>query len=64
MLKAAYRFFANDAIEPPDLLLNHIEATYGRQRCLRLRLLMSAYTGESYSTMCSVAKPLYTVPLR
>ncbi len=30
MLKAAYRFFANDAIEPQDILLSHIEATYGR----------------------------------
>ena len=30
MLKAAYRFFANDAIEPQDVLLSHIEATYGR----------------------------------
>ena len=29
-LKAAYRFFANDAIEPQDVLLSHIEATYGR----------------------------------
>jgi hypothetical protein len=30
MLKAAYRFFDNDAIEPQDVLLSHIEATYGR----------------------------------
>ena len=30
VLKAAYRFFANDAIEPQDVLLSHIEATYGR----------------------------------
>ena len=30
MLKAAYRFFDNDAIEPQDMLLSHIEATYGR----------------------------------
>ena len=30
MLKAPYRFFANDAIEPQNLLLSHIEATYGR----------------------------------
>jgi hypothetical protein len=30
MLKAAYRFFDNDAIEPHDVLLSHIEATYGR----------------------------------
>jgi Transposase DNA-binding/Transposase Tn5 dimerisation domain len=30
MLKAAYRFFANDAIEPQAVLLSHIEATYGR----------------------------------
>jgi Transposase DNA-binding/Transposase Tn5 dimerisation domain len=30
MLKAAYRFFDNDAIAPQDVLLSHIEATYGR----------------------------------
>src|SRR5215470_2174187 len=28
--KAAYRFFANDAIEPQDVLDSHIEATYCR----------------------------------
>jgi Transposase DNA-binding/Transposase Tn5 dimerisation domain len=28
--KAAYRFFSNDAIAPQDILLSHIEATYGR----------------------------------
>ena len=30
MLKAAYRFFDNDAIEPQDVLHSHIEATYSR----------------------------------
>jgi len=30
MRKAAYRFFDHDAIEPQDVLLSHIEATYGR----------------------------------
>jgi hypothetical protein len=30
MLKAAYRFFANDAIEPQDFLHSHIESTYNR----------------------------------
>jgi hypothetical protein len=30
MLTAAYRCFDNDAIEPQDVLLSHIEATYGR----------------------------------
>jgi Transposase DNA-binding/Transposase Tn5 dimerisation domain len=30
MLKAAYRFFSNDAIEPQDLLQSHSEATYSR----------------------------------
>jgi hypothetical protein len=29
-LKAAYRFFSNDAIAPQDILLSHIEATSGR----------------------------------
>ena len=32
MLKAAYRFFANDAIAPHDVLDSHIEATYRRLR--------------------------------
>ena len=30
MRKAAYRFFANDAIAPQDVLHSHIEATYSR----------------------------------
>ena len=30
MLKAAYRFFANDDIEPQDFLSSHIESTYKR----------------------------------
>ena len=30
MLKGAYRFLSNDAVEPQDLLHSHIEATYGR----------------------------------
>ena len=30
MLKAAYRFFENEAIEPHDIRHSHIEATYGR----------------------------------
>src|SRR4029434_9982394 len=30
MRKAAYRFFDNEAIEPPDVLQSHIEATYHR----------------------------------
>jgi hypothetical protein len=30
MLKAAYRFFANDDIEPQDCLYSHIESTYRR----------------------------------
>jgi hypothetical protein len=30
MLKAASRFFDNDAIEPQDVLISHREATYGR----------------------------------
>ena len=30
MLKAAYRFFDNGAIEPQDVLRSHVEATYGR----------------------------------
>ena len=30
MLKAAYRFFDNADIEPPDIIQSHIEATYSR----------------------------------
>jgi hypothetical protein len=30
MLKAAYRFFDNDAIDAQDLLQSHVESTYRR----------------------------------
>jgi len=30
MLKAAYRFFSNDDIDPQDVLSSHIESTYSR----------------------------------
>jgi hypothetical protein len=44
MLKAAYRFFANDAIEPHDVLHSHIEATYRRLATVPLVLAVQDTT--------------------
>jgi len=38
MLKAAYRFFANDAIDPANMLASHVQATYQRLRQVPLVL--------------------------
>lgn len=44
MLKAAYRFFSNDAIEPQDVLHSHIEATYSRLATVPLVLAVQDTT--------------------
>jgi Transposase DNA-binding/Transposase Tn5 dimerisation domain len=49
MLKAAYRFFANDAIEPQDILLSHIEATYGRLSKVPLVLAVQDTTAVDWT---------------
>ncbi len=50
MLKAAYRFFDNDAIEPQDVLLSHIQATYGRLAQVPLVLAAQDTTEVNWTT--------------
>jgi hypothetical protein len=40
-LKAAYRFFANDAIAPDAILTSHVQATYARLRAVPLALAIN-----------------------
>ena len=44
MLKAAYRFFDNDAIDAQDVLQSHVEATYGRLATVPLVLAVQDTT--------------------
>lgn len=44
MLKAAYRFFDNDAVDPADMLASHVQATYARLRCVPLVLAVQDTT--------------------
>ena len=44
MLKAAYRFFDNDAITPHDMLASHVQATYARLRTVPLALAVQDTT--------------------
>jgi len=50
MLKAAYRFFDNDTVEPQDVLLSHIEATYGRLAQVPLVLAAQDTTEVNWTT--------------
>ncbi len=50
MLKAAYRFFDNDAVEPQDVLLSHIEATYHRLAQVPLVLAAQDTTEVNWTT--------------
>jgi hypothetical protein len=50
MLKAAYRFFANDAIEPQDFLSCHIEATYSRLHQVPLVLAVQDTTEVDWTS--------------
>jgi hypothetical protein len=50
MLKAAYRFFANDAIEPQDFLSSHIEATYSRLQQVPLVLAVQDTTAVDWTS--------------
>jgi Transposase DNA-binding/Transposase Tn5 dimerisation domain len=50
MLKAAYRFFANDAIEPQDFLASHIEATYSRLHQVPLVLAVQDTTEVDWTS--------------
>jgi transposase-like protein/transposase Tn5 family protein len=50
MLKAAYRFFANDAIAPQDCLSSHIEATYSRLHQVPLVLAVQDTTEVDWTS--------------
>ena len=50
MLKAAYRFFANDAIEPQDVLDSHIEATSRRLHHVPLVLAVQETTEVDWTS--------------
>ena len=49
MLKAADRFFDNAAIEPQEVLLSHIEATYGRRAPVPLGLAVQDTTAVDWT---------------
>jgi hypothetical protein len=51
MLKAAYRFFDNDAIEPHDIVHSHTEATYGRLDAVPLVLAVQDTTEVNWTNL-------------
>src|SRR6266705_5877962 len=51
MLKAAYRFFTNDAIVPDDMLQSHIEATYSRLSAAPLVLAVQDTTEAHWTNL-------------
>jgi len=51
MLRAAYRFFANDDIEPPDIVQSHIEATYSRLNPVPLVLAVQDTTEADWTSL-------------
>src|SRR5207302_1850777 len=51
MLKAAYRFFANDDIAPDDMLQSHIEATYSRLNAVPLVLAVQDTTEANWTNL-------------
>lgn len=51
MLKAAYRFFDNDDIEPSDIVQSHIEATYGRLHHVPVVLAVQDTTEADWTSL-------------
>jgi Transposase DNA-binding/Transposase Tn5 dimerisation domain len=51
MLKAAYRFFDNEAIEPPELVQSHIEATYSRLHAVPVVLAVQDTTEVDWTSL-------------
>ena len=51
MLKAAYRFFANDDIAPDDILQSHIEATSSRLTAVPLVLAVQDTTEANWTNL-------------
>lgn len=49
-IKAAYRFFDNEAIDPQELLASHTAATVGRMQGQRVVLAVQDTTALNYST--------------
>jgi len=49
MLKAAYRFFTNDAIAPDDIVQSHIEATYSRLNAVPIVLAVQDTTEANWT---------------
>src|SRR2546428_10184580 len=49
MLKAAYRFFDNDAIDAQDLLQSHVESTYRRLEDASVVLAVHDTTGDTWT---------------
>jgi Transposase DNA-binding/Transposase Tn5 dimerisation domain len=55
MLKAAYRFFANDDIEPADIVQSHVEATYSRLNTVPLVLAVQDTTEADWTNLRATA---------
>jgi transposase-like protein len=55
MLKAAYRFFDNDDIAPPDIVQSHIEATYSRLTHVPLVLAVQDTTEADWTNLRATA---------
>src|SRR5215470_7270395 len=55
MLKAAYRFFANDDIEPSDIVQSHVEATYSRLNTVPLVLAVQDTTEADWTSLRATA---------
>jgi hypothetical protein len=51
MLKAAYRFFTNDAMTPDAMLQSHIEATYGRLNAVPIVLAVQDTTEANWTNV-------------
>lgn len=51
MLKGAYRFFDNEAIEPSDIVHSHVEATYSRLDAVPVVLAVQDTTEVDWTTL-------------
>src|SRR5215813_12953280 len=54
MLKAAYRFFANEAIEAHDIIHSHIEVTYGRLDAVLVVLAVQDTTEVNWTSLRAI----------
>jgi Transposase DNA-binding len=51
LLKAAYRFFANDDLAPPEIIYSHIEATYSRLTHVPVVLAVQETTEADWTSL-------------